>query len=257
MKQEEKSKNLVYFMLFLFALSAVAVPVSLYVKKANNPQLAITPDRLQDFTNDKAEFKDFPEEAKPNLPANIATPARADMYAEYGKPVIAVNLYNITRLSKEDLQRVGSTPWSLMNTVGDNLKNPQVIEVIFNNETVVSSFMNRRSVKNLTETAFPLVDMLAQQDYAVENFFTNPVVINTLENETVLTAILNSSLVNNLLLTRAAQYFIDNPKETKALAEENLYLKELLNNNILKNFLFSKMETKKAAAVIYGSQSAQ
>lgn len=257
MKQEEKSKNLVYFMLFLFALTVVAAPVSLYVKRANNPQLAITPDRLQDFTNDKAEITDFPEEIKTNLPANISTPARADMYAEYGKPVIAVNLYNITRLSKEDLQRVGSTPWSLMNTVGDNLKNPQVIEVIFNNETVISSFMGRKNVKNLTETAFPAVDMLAQQDYAVENFFTNPVVINVLENETVLTAILNSSLINNLLMTRAAKYFIDNPKETKALAEENLYLKELLKNETLKNFLLSKLETKQAASVIYGGQSAK
>lgn len=246
-----------YFMIFLFCLTLIAVPVSLYVKKANNPQSSITEEQLKSFTDAKVELVDLPEKTLPNMPANIVTSSRADMFEEAGKPVIAVNLYNISRLGKEDLQRVGSTPWSLMNTVGDNLKNPQVIEVIFNNQDVVSSFMGRKTVQKMTVTAVPIVDMLAQQDYAIESFFTNPVVINALENNEVLTAILNSALVNSLLMSPSARYFIKNPKETKALIEENPYLKELLKNETIKEFLLSKVETKDAGLVIYGQVPAK
>ena len=232
------------------------LPVLWYANRAKSPEKAITAEQLKSFQNDNLEFvehdgptlSDFDE-------GNVGREGQRSKWENTGHAIVSVNISNIVSLSKEDLQQVGATPFSLMNTVTNNLKatppTPQVIEVVFDNEDVLKGFANRKSVKELAGNHLKLYEMVSSQDFEIERFVKSPAVQGVLNNERLLRSILNSKLFAYIFQTPTAKYYIANPLKAKQLIESNLVLAPYLKHEGLKKILSEIPATRKAAAQVF------
>lgn len=229
------------------------LPVLWYANRANSPEKAITAEQLKSFQNDNLEFiehngptlSDFDE-------GNVGRQGQRGKWENTGQAIVSVNINNIITLSKEELQQVGATPFSLMNTVMNNIKStPQVIEVVFDNEDVLKGFANRKSVKELTGNHLKLYEMVSSQDFEIQRFVNSPAVQGVLNNERLLRSILKSKIFTYIFQTPSAKYYIANPAKAKQLIETNLVLTPYLQNQSLKKVLSEIPATRQAAAEIF------
>lgn len=251
MDNKKNNQNyILQIMLVVFLTMIIAYPVTLYVKKANNPEASLTEEQLNSFILETVEVKSF-DTPSLSRPTSIGSEQKSAKYSTTGQAIMTVNIYNITKLTGEDFTKVGQTPWSLMNTVKSNIATPQVIDLVFNNDNVVNAFMNRDSAKELTSNYLKLYDMLMQSNYAIEKFINNPTVVEVLNNDTALAVVANSQLINKILMSPSGQYFINNPKITKKLVEADDSLKALMGNQKLKKLLLTDKRTKAAAQILF------
>jgi len=254
--QKDKQKFLLQVMLIVFLSLLIAYPVTFYIKRANNPAAYVTDKQLKAFEADNLEIKDETQQTVAAQPADqqgggISVGEQTTRYSNTGQAILSVSVANITKLSRDDFRKIGQTPWSLMNTVQANMATPQVIDIVFNNDDVISGFMSRNSTVELTSNYMKMYDLLMQGSYGIEKFVTNPTVQAAVNNDAVLRAIANSKLVARLANTPAAQYFKDNPALLKKLLGNNPSLRALVDNPKVKQILLTNPSTNAAAPALY------
>lgn len=251
---KEKQMFLVQIMLVIFLTLLIAYPVTFYIKKANNPDQFLTQEQLKAIQTDKYSLSNVVANTGPaplETEGGLSVGKQTTRYSNTGQAIISVNIYNITKLSKDDFTKVGQTPWSLMNTVKSNMATPQVLDLVFNNDAVVQAFMTRPSVVALTADYLKVYDMLMQGNYAIEKFVTNPTVEAAINDEKVLNSLANSKLIRSILSSKAGLYFINNPAVTKKLIANNEPLKKVLANENIKKQLLTNPYTKRTAPLLY------
>ncbi len=229
------------------------LPVLWYANRAKSPERAMTAEQLKSFQNDNLEFVDHNGPTLSDFDeGNVGREGQRSKWENTGNAIVSVNINNIITLSKEELQQVGATPFSLMNTVMNNIKTtPQVIEVVFDNEDVLIGFTNRQSVKELASNPKKLYDMVSSQDIAIERFVKSPSVQGVLNSERLLRSILKSKLFNYIFQTATAKYYIANPLKTKKLIASNPVLAPYLKHQGLKKVLSEIPATRQAASQIF------
>ncbi len=253
MKKQDKNPYLIPQIMgvLLFAL-LIAYPVTLMMRKADNPSDFIPEASLKSLVNEKAEVAEFKRVLDPQLLSSAGGGVKqSEKYTNLGEAILTVNILNITKLTADDFKKIGQTPWSLMNTVKANLKTPQVFDIVFSNKNVVAAFMARQSVQDLGGDYNKIVKMVKSNDYAIERFLKNNVVETVLADAALLDIIMNSKLIESLLQTPSAQYFISNPGQAVQLIEGNANLKPLLQNANLKKALLENPKTALAAKRIF------
>ncbi len=239
--------------LILFAL-LIALPVAKMARRAQNPESALTEERLKPFTDESrtVQYEQSSLDAQ-GLDGALGggRGPRAEDYSNIGSAILTVNLANITRLSPQDFTKIGQTPFSLTNTVASNMKTPVVTEVVFNNRQVVLAFLSRPGVVKLAGSPKQLSDFILNESFAAEKFYNNRAVQSVLADGVMLEALLKSSLIDNLLQSASGQYFIKNPQEALRLIESNEKFKPLLTNENLKTALLNNPRTSAAAAQVF------
>jgi hypothetical protein len=253
MTQEKKNDYfLAQAILAVFFAVLLAWPVSLYVKKAKNPQEALTEDQLNSFVFNDVTVPLYQGgySAQDIIRAGEAG-RRTVTYSTTGEAILTANVLNITTLTPGDFTRIGQTPWSLLNSVGANLSAPQVLEVLLNKAEVINGFFGREGVQALTGGPAPIKNMVNANDYSVEKFLTDPTVQGALANPAVVNAFIRSRFIGQLLNTKAARYFLANPSVMVEMINNNQYLKAAADNENVKKALLNDPRTQAAARQIY------
>jgi hypothetical protein len=226
----------------------IAVPVYFYMRKANNIGESLTSDRLDSFVSQTAELDTNAEQyGQSRGPGGIDVGPRRTRYSNTGQAILTVNYDNITKFTAQDFKQVGSTPWSLTNTVDANLAIPAVISVVFDNANVVEGFFERTTTQELVSNPERIIGMINNNDAVVQRFFADPVIQEALDNEPVMTVISESALFTQLLQTPAGQYFLRNPKQARQLVADSKSMAPLLQNAALRKLLLSNPSTQRAA----------
>lgn len=247
---KEQSNNFLNILFLLFLAMVIAYPVSLFIKNRRDLSQAITPEQRQAFISDE----DFPQNAQNNLidlapGSRVGEGYKSVSYANDGSAIIRVTINNVANLTKEEFALVGSTPFSLLNSVRANIRTPQVLDVVFNDDIIVNAFFNRESTKTLLNNPQTLSDMVSRNDQAVSDFINHPAVQEALSSKEVLNVIAGSQMVANILASPTGRFFLTNPDEVKRLVNQNADLKELSKNENLRYLLLNFGPTKQAAAI--------
>ena len=170
-------------------------------------------------------------------------------YGNTGNAVIRVSINNVANLTQDQFRQVGRTPYSLLNTVRTNTKTPQVLDVVFNDDTIIESFFGRETTSLLVNKPDILVRMVEKQAPEISEFINHPAMREALSSPETLNVLAGSKLMANVLESPTGQYFLNNPSEVKRLIGINEDLKSLSENENLRNLLLNFGPTKQAAQV--------
>lgn len=248
--RKEESNNFLSVLTLLFLALVIAYPVSVFIKNRKDLSNAITQEQKQSFVSDE----EITANAQNNLIAlapgsRVGEGYKSVSYANDGSAIIRVTINNVANLTKEEFRLVGSTPYSLLNTVRANIKMPNVLDVVFNDDIIVNAFFERETTKNLINNPQVLIDMIQKQDQEITDFINHPAVQEALNSKETLNVIAGSQLAANLLASPAGQYFLKNPRTVKNLINKNEALKEFSLNENLRNLLLNFEPTKQAAKI--------
>lgn len=252
-KNKEKQTFIVQIMLVIFFALIISYPVTSYIRRANNPSDFLTEQQLKAIESNNLIFTPVSTTQQPlDTGGGLSVGRQTTRYtATTGQAIVTVNIYNITKLSADDFQKVGSTPWSLMNTVKSNITKPQILDIVFNNDVVVDAFMSRATTAELTGNYLKLYDMLMQGSPIIDRFLTNPAVEAVINDNACSLVIAKSKLISRILASPSGQYFINNPQIAKKLAASNPSLQKVLATQRVRQILISHPQTAKAAKVLY------
>lgn len=252
-------ENSIFFPLIVVAFLAVlmAYGVSWYAKESNDLSSKISKEQLASFTNDKVEYVDqFPVGAEGTFVSPVETrQTQSARYDNVGQVIKSLNIGNIAYATAEDLRLVGATNWSLNNTVANNLNFPQVIEVVFNNKDVLDGFFNRQDVSEILNNYLALSDVVENNSNEMVALIEGRAFQGVLQNPDLLDKMLNSALVQQVLLSRSANYFLTNPGQAKVFIENNQTLAPLLKNENLKAALLKDPKTKQFALAVFPKET--
>ncbi len=248
-------ENSIFFPLIVVIFLAVLITygVSRYAKESGDLSSQITKEQLASFTNDKVEYVEHaPIGAEETFAAPVETrQTQAARYDDIGQAIKSLNIGNIAYASPEDLRLIGATNWSLNNTVANNLDFPQVIEVVFNNKDVMDGFFNREDVIDLLSNYLSVSDLVENNSPEMVSLIDGSAFKGVLKDSELLTKLFNSALVQQVLLSRSANYFLTNPDQAKKLIESNKTLAPLLKEENLKTVLLNDSKTKKFALSVF------
>ena len=247
---KEQPNNFLNILILIFIAMVIAYPVSLFIKNRSDLSDAITPEQRQSFVSDK----EYTHNAQDNLMglepgARIGEGYKSVSYANDGRAIIRVTINNVANLTKEDFRKVGLTPYSLLNTVRANINLPQVLDVVFNDETIIQAFFERETTQTLLEDPQILVNAVQNQEAEVSNFLNHPAVQEALTSPETLNVLAGSQLMANVLASPAGQYFLKNPAVVKNLISQNEDLANFAQNENLRHLLLNFEPTKQAAEV--------
>jgi hypothetical protein len=238
--------GMVFFAFLIF------VPVYFAVQRAGNVEDFLTPEQLASFSDPDAVVPQGFERgiSSGEIGAGLERGPRSARYSNIGSAIVSVSLENFARLSAQDYLKVGQTPWSLMNTVGNNMNVPSVAELVFNNANVVQGFLQRVTTREFLDNPQKLPDMIKNNDYIIEQFLTNPIVLDALENPAMIEALGGSVLYKEILNSAVAHGLMANPQAAIELIKSNKFTAPLLENKALIAFLKKNPQTAKAAAAL-------
>ncbi|MDR0291584.1 MAG: hypothetical protein LBI01_02175 [Elusimicrobium sp.] len=195
--------------LVAFLALLLAIPASYAVKKAKNIDTSIPPDVLAGLGANVPVSHDRQGQSGS---IEILTPGtRSTMYENAGSALLVPVRANISTFAEKDFQLVGEAPWTLLNTVAANINDPEIIRYVFNNKTVVNAFINRPDIQKLLGDSKALYNT-ASDESALAVFFGYANMRAALNNPKVIDIVANSMLMDAVLQTPSAQYFIKNPK---------------------------------------------
>ncbi len=247
---KQESNNFFNIIILLFLALVIAYPVSLFIKNRSDLSKAITPEQREAFVS----TEDFSQNAQNNLielepGARVGEGYHSVSYANDGNAIISVTINNVANLTKEEFAKVGSTPFSLLNSVHANIRTPQVLKVVFNDDIIVGAFFERESTNNLLNNPQLLLDMISRNDKEVSDFINHPAFQEALENKNVLNAIASSQMAARVLASPTGKFFLTNPDEIKRLINQNEDIKNLSKNENLRDLLLNFEPTKRAAQI--------
>ena len=247
-------ENSIFFpvVVVIFLAVLLAYGVSWYARSNSDLSSKISEEQLASFTAD-VEYVELPPVGSEEI---IASPVesrqrQAPPKFEVGKVVKSLNIGNIATATPEDLRLIGETEWSLTNTVASNLNYPQVIEVLFNNKNILDGFFSREGVMSLANDYMSVTDLVENNSTEISDLVESRAVTGVLKDKELMTKLLNSALIQEILLGRSANYFLSSPAETKKLIENNKTLAPLLKDENLKDVLLNDEKTKGFAQVVF------
>lgn len=247
---KETSNNFINILILILMAMVIAYPVSLFIKNRSDLSKAITPEQRQSFISDR---EDEPSVKTNYLPleqgVRVEEGYRSVQYGNLGTAIIRVSMQNIANLTQEQFRQVGSTPYSLLNTVRINTKTPQVLDVVFNDDIIIEAFFERETTSKLVNQPEILVNMIETNAPEISDFINHPAVKEALDSPTTLNVLAGSKLMANILESPTGQYFLNNPSEVKRLIGVNEDLKTLSENENLRNLLLNFEPTKESAKV--------
>ena len=253
-----KENSIVFPVIVVIFLAALmAYGVSWYAKSNSDLSSKISKEQLASFTDESIDYVELPPVGSEEF---FAAPVESRQtqsarYDNIGQAVKSLNIGNIATATPEDLRLIGETAWSLTNTVAANLNYPQVIEVVFNNKDVLSGFFSRQGVLALANNYLNLTELIQNNSKEIADVIDSRAFNGVLKNKDLMTKLLNSALIQELLLSRSATYFLSNPKESKKLIEGNNALAPLLKNENLKAVLSNNEKTKSFAKVVFADNN--
>ena len=246
---KETSNNFINILILIFMAMVIAYPVSLFIKNRSDLSQAITEEQRQSFIADK-EISLPSQNYMPLEPGTrVEEGYQSVSYGNTGSAIIRVSINNVANLTQEQFRQVGSTPYSLLNTVRSNTKTPQVLDVVFNDDTIIEAFFGRNTTSTLVNQPEVLISMIENNDPEISEFINHPAVKDALESKETLNVLAGSKLMANILASPTGQYFLNNPSEVKRLIGVNEDLKTLSENENLRNLLLNFEPTKQAAAI--------
>lgn len=252
-------ENSIFFPLIVVIFLAVllAYGVSWYAKESNDLSSKVSKEQLASFTNDKVEYVDqVPVGGEEPLVSPVETRKKQSArYDNVGQAIKSLNIGNIAYATAEDLRLIGSTNWSLTNTVANNLDFPQVIEVVFNNKDVLQGFFSRQDVTDLLNNYLAVSDVVENNSNEMVSLIEGRAFQGVLKDKELLSKMLNSTLVQQVLLSRSATYYLTNPSQAKPFIEGNKTLAPLLKNENLRAVLLTDPKTKKFASTLFPKET--
>lgn len=249
---DKKNNSLVFpIIVVIFLATVLAYLVSIYAKNRSDLSKSITPEQLASFTLDTVEYNP-PVDLSKQMPSTLPVENKGSRtaYANISNIKVAT-IENITMLTAEDLQNIGATPWSLSNTIKENVEYPQVLEIVFNNQDVINAFLERKDIKPLLTDPNQIISLISSNDSSVVEFVQGVVFQMVINNEGLLFNLSNSALMQSVLNSPSSQYFLANPQEAGQLVKGNNALTSILTNENLKQLLFSNPNTNGLAKEIY------
>jgi len=239
----EKQNRMMTWTLVAFFCLLLAIPASYAVKKAKNLDAAITPQTLAGLQANVP----VSHAADQSGTVDILTPGtRSTMYENAGTALLIPVRANINTFAPKDFQLVGEAPWALLNTVAANINDTEIIRYIFNNQTVVTAFINRPDIKQLLGDSKSLYKTAADEN-ALATFFGYSDMRTALSNPKIIDIVANSMLMDAVLQTPAAQYFIKNPKAGNDIINKSPILTALKNDKNISAALKNHPRTAAAA----------
>ena len=247
---KEQSNNFLNMLIALFLILAIAYPVSLFIKNRSDLSDAITPEQREAFIADTEYTLNMQNKLMDLEPGTrIGEGYKSVSYANDGSAIIRVTIHNIANLTKEDFRLVGSTPYSLLNTVRANIKMPQVLDVVFNDDIIVNAFFERETTKDLINNPQKIEEMIKNNNKEISAFLKHPAVKEAVASKEVLNVLAGSQIISNILASPSGKYFLNNPLKVKELINQNEDLKEFSQNENLQNLLLNFEPTRQAAQI--------
>lgn len=146
-----------------------------------------------------------------------------------GTTLPIISRFNYQAITPKNYGVIGMAPWALTENLAANLKDPDLVQYLFNRKEVGEAFISRADVAPLLEDP-QLLAAFAQDNQTLNNFFSSPIIQEILENEKMVRAIGNSRFMNYLLISQSAKYYRENPQEAVKLIEASPALSALRSN---------------------------
>jgi len=246
MDVESKNKIMVWTIVAFLAL-LLLIPASYAIKKARSIDTTIPPDTLAGL---KANVRVSHTQPGQATGMEILTPgSRAPLYDNAGAALLIPVRANISTFGEKDFKFTGTAPWALLNTVAANINDPEMVRYIFNHRVVVDAFINRTDVKSLLDDPEALYNVVSDEA-AVSKFFGYADMKSALSNPKIIDTVAKSMLMDAILQTPAAQYYLKNPKTAADIINKSETLSALKNNPNIADAVKTNRRTAPVSSIL-------
>ncbi len=170
-----------------------------------------------------------------------------------GSTLPVLSRFNLKTFTTQNYETVGAAPWALTENFSSNIKDPELMAYLLNNDNMSKAFIERPDVEPLLSDP-QMLQAFAQDQETVADFFESDIVKAVIADEAMLRAVLNSRFVSYLLISKSAKYFRDHPQEALVVIDGNPHLKALKQNKIIQAWAKENRFLKKAAAELFADK---
>ena len=203
--------------------------VTLHAKKrAENLSASLNPEQLKGLAV-QADFDPSKIVTYININQLGEGGDRVPTVEELGSTIPIISRYNYRAFTEKNYEVVGAAPWALYSNVEANIKDVDLLRYLLNQPVVAAAFSTRPDVTPLLEDP-QLLGAFAQDNASLKEFFDSALIQQVLANPDLVMAFGKSRLMSTLLVSKAAKYYRDHPKEAARLIHESPVLKPLTQN---------------------------
>lgn len=247
LRAEKKSIPLMLWAI-LAGLLAVTGLIALYSQhRAENLTSVLDKDKIKGLAVQTSEFKPNTGvvyvQVQEGQDRNVAV-------SNLGSTLPILSRFNLNSFTPQNYETVGAAPWALTENFSSNIKDPELMAYLLNNDDMAKAFIERPDVEPLLADP-QMLQAFAQDQEMVSDFFESDIVKAIIADEAMLRAMLNSRFVSYLLISKSAKYFREHPQEALAIIDADSHLKALKQNPIIQAWAKENRFLKNAAPVLF------
>lgn len=194
-------------------------------RRAEDLSKALTPQQLQGLSFHEQEFNPSAKVYVSVQEGQIRNPWATNLGGIL--PIISRDKFKT--FTNKDYETIGAAPWGLTTNFEANLQDPELMQYLLSNQTMIQAFLTRPDVEPLLADPQMLL-AFTEDDAAMREFFEDAVVKDVLANEKMVRAVAGSRFMGHLLTSRSVKYFRDHPQEAAAAIRRNPYLAQVQQN---------------------------
>lgn len=195
-------------------------------RRAENLTAALDPKQLQGLSFSEREFN-------PNTGVTYVQiqegQDRNVAVSNLGSTLPIISRFNLKTLTDKNYEVIGAAPWALTTNFESNLSDPELMQYLLSNETMIQAFLARPDVEPLLSDPQMLLAFTEDAE-AMREFFEDSTVKAVLANEKMVRVLAGSRFMSHLLTSRAVKYFRDRPREALSVIRNNPYLAQVQQN---------------------------
>lgn len=195
-------------------------------RRAENLTAALDPKQLQGLSFSEREFN-------PNTGVTYVQiqegQDRNVAVSNLGSTLPIISRFNLKTLTDKNYEVIGAAPWALTTNFESNLSDPELMQYLLSNETMIQAFLARPDVEPLLSDPQMLLAFTEDTD-AMHEFFEDSTVKAILANEKMVRVLAGSRFMSHLLTSHAVKYFRDRPQEALSVIRNNPYLAQVQQN---------------------------
>ena len=239
---------LVALAIVVLAIAAIVFLITLNAKKrAENVTEALDPQYVQGLTYE-AEFNPNKNVTYVQIQEGQDRNVAVD---QLGSTLPIISRYNYQAITPKNYEIIGMAPWALTENFSANINDPDIIRYLLNREEVASAFIAREDVAPLLADP-QLLAAFAQDNDALNNFFTSNTVQSVLANPAMIKAVAGSRFMSHLLVSKAVKYYRNHPQEAIALINASPSLSALKQNAAVRQAVEENYYLKSIAPQLLG-----
>lgn len=166
-----------------------------------------------------------------------------------GATLPVISRFNFRALTENNYQVIGTAPFALTININANIEDPEMLRYLFNQDTMIKSFLARTQVAQVLENPTELA-RLAGDENLLREFFTQEPMERVLASEEAVNALAGSRFMAYLLISKSVKYYRDRPEEAAKLIAASPTLSAIKKNEFVRKAVTENVYLQKIAPTL-------